>query len=219
MANEKDIEHKVEIYLLGYFQDLKKVIKFQEDQFKEYKIELDSHIDYTKLFPFIKTAIDSVAKNDKTITVGIFKSLYQETQDFVNLYNQFVKEHHGKTKQLNQKMITELLEENIVTQNDISSEQFQKIIYAKFKKHFEIQYKEVLQRFQKIVKMKCYYTDKVFWSNARRSPLIQDFFDKMGIEGKINLKSYMAYYLKRIKISNMKDPTWNEFLKQTLVML
>jgi flagellar biosynthesis chaperone FliJ len=167
MANEKDIEHKVEIYLLGYFQDLKKVIKFQEDQFKEHKIELDSHIDYTKLFPFIKTAIDSVAKNDKTITVGIFKSLYQETQDFVNLYNQFVKEHHGKTKQLNQKMIT----------------------------------------------------DKVFWSNARRSPLIQDFFDKMGIEGKINLKSYMAYYLKRIKISNMKDPTWNEFLKQTLVML
>jgi hypothetical protein len=219
MDSEADIEHKVEMYLKDYFKDLFIIIKFQEEQVLEHKIELDTLVDYIKLFPFIKSAIDTVSKNDKTVTVGVFKKLYAESDDFVSLYNQFVKEHHGKTKQLNQKMITDLLDEGLITANDVSNEQFQKIIYAKYKKHFEKEYKSVLQRFKKVVQTKCYYTDKVFWSNARRSPLVEEFFERIGIEGKINLKSYMTHYLTKIKITSMKDPTWNDFLHKTLKML
>jgi hypothetical protein len=214
-----DIDYEINKYLNDYFKDLNKLIKFHESKIIENKLDMDSPIDYVKLYPFINNTISTLAKNDKGITLGVFRTLHSETTELIKLYQQFVKEHNGKVKQHNQKMLSYFEIHHIIPEEDLKSESVLNVIFATFKKSFEIMYKNTHIRFRKIVQVKSYYTDKLFWSNARKSPIIKDFFERLGLTGKLNLKLYLAYYIKRVKTTSIKDPAWQEFLIQTFKML
>jgi hypothetical protein len=214
-----EIDFEVQDYVSDYFRDIKEVVKFQERQIENNELELESPVDYVRLFPFLSQTIQTISRNDQAVLLGVLKTIFDEVTELHALYLKFVKEHNQKTALKRESMITHMTLKGILSENDKNDKDIMKHLASTFKKYFEEEYKEYGNKLRNIIQIKAYYIDKTFWSNARKNVHISDYFDKVSNMKKLNLKSYIQYYLKRASKQTLKDPLWTDFLITTYKQL
>jgi len=105
-----------------------------------------------------------------------------------------------------------LKEENSLIVDDLTK--FEKVYQDLFKTFFEKQNQILKQILEKEMNILAYDFDTLLWENAKKSQIIQKFFEEAEIEGSYSTKTFMKYYLKTL--SNDKMNKQNQELLDTL---
>jgi len=94
-----------------------------------------------------------------------------------------------------------LKEENSKIIDDITQfEEFYKEIFEKF---FKQESETIIRILEKELDALAYQFDTILWENAKKSKVIQHFFEEAKIEGSYSTKTFMKYYLKNLQTEKM----------------
>jgi hypothetical protein len=107
-----------------------------------------------------------------------------------------------------------LKEENSKIIDDITQfEEFYKEIFEKF---FKQESSAIIRILEKELNALAYQFDTILWENAKKSKVIQHFFEEAKIEGSYSTKTFMKYYLKNLQTEkmNIKDSELNEIFEE-----
>jgi hypothetical protein len=241
-AKEK-LKNSITIYLANTFSDLEEVMNFHKDSLEKEELYEVPKIDYMKLQRFIVTAVNNLKDKDPSIQTALFVKLYKDINVLIKFYNHYVKafnkngEKHADKFIAKSKAYAEIIEEatgnkycqevqdalhndsNVEVKGAVTREEFniyaQTLFLAMYDERFSIN----VENMKDIINIKSEMFDKVFWSNARKSNSIKNYFEDLGAKGHFNLKTYIESYLKNIDVSKMKDASWHEYLQKCIKYL
>jgi hypothetical protein len=87
---------------------------------------------------------------------------------------------------------------------------------SEFLKRF-VEYSEnIRDGLTEVIQTKSYYFDKLLWSLASESQLIEKFFRQARIEGDYSTTTYIKYYLRNIDITKSNSSDWHNYLRDAL---
>jgi hypothetical protein len=94
-----------------------------------------------------------------------------------------------------------LKEENSKIIDDITQfENFYKEIFDKF---FQQESDAIIRILERELNALAYQFDTILWENAKKSKVIQHFFEEAKIEGSYSTKTFMKYYLRNLQAEKM----------------
>jgi hypothetical protein len=241
-AKEK-LKNSISIYLGNTFSDLEEVLYFHINALKHEDLYEVPKVDYMKLQRFIVTAVNNLKDKDPAIQTTLFVKLYKDINVLIKFYNHYVKafnhnaEKHADKFMNKSKAYASIIEEatgnkySQEVQDALKNSSSIEVVGAASRDEFNIYAKNLFmtmydERFTKnvsdmkdVVNIKSEMFDKVFWSNARKSGTIKNYFNDIGVQNHFNLKTYIESYLKSIDVSKMKDASWHEYLQKCIKYL
>lgn len=241
-AKEK-LNYSITIYLSNLFEDMQEVVKFHKEALVAEGLYEVPPIDYMKLQRFIVTAVNNLKDRDQAIQSPLFVKLYKDINVLIKFYNLFVKMHHENSAMHIDKFIkhtkafAEILGHatgeiycdevqealrntaSIKVEGTAKADEFIEYSKHQFEVMFNEKFDELANEMKNIINIKSHMFDKVFWSNARASGSIKNYFSDLGVTGHFNLKTYIQSYLKSVDISKMKDAEWHQYLQNCIKYL
>jgi hypothetical protein len=213
------IDEEINSYLSNLFQDVNRLIKFNENYIKENKLEIETDIEYGKLFPLLDSVYDRFGNADLGFKTFMLKSIKEEIDALKKIQTKHKSIYHKKEVEYSEKFILFLKEHIQNIEINLKDKDFKIVLVNKFKYVFSKAISQQQNSILNLINIKCYYFDKLIWMNVNRSKRIKDSYPDLEKFKKINLKVYLEYYLSKINVFSMKDPVWKDFLEETLEKL
>jgi hypothetical protein len=202
-------------YIEDYFRDLNELITFESQEILEHNMQVDTNVNYIKLFRLIENVINTLSYIDRKIKDSIFLTYYEQTKAILEVYHNFNKIEKSKHNIEYRDFLLFLKKESKYDES-IKYEDTPDL-RDEFDYQFTNKYAEVKIELRSILNLKCFYIDKRLWANAKNSTAIIEHFKNLNISKKnINLKTYLRIYLKKIPLTGLKDDSWHTFLLKTL---
>lgn len=94
--------------------------------------------------------------------------------------------------------------------------EFEKECYPIFVPPFATISTTLLHDLHSILNTKISLLNALFWSRARNSKAVLDFFRRADIKGEISLKTHISYYIRGVDMNKIKNCDWHNYLNECL---
>jgi hypothetical protein len=206
----------IEKYFNILFKDVIELIAFHKKEIIDNKQEIETEINYLKLYPFTENTIMSFSRLDIKIKTELLQKLTEDIAGMRTVYINYIKRYKSKDSFYLEKFIEYVKKRNLPIKEYLENEKFSLMVSSKFDTMFEKLYFDQKYDLEYIINNKGFYLDKLLWSEVNKSERIKEQYRELAEYKKLNLKIYLKFYLSKVNVFSSKDPGWKDFLEDTI---
>lgn len=219
-----------------YFSDEYEVLKFNINFLESNGFAYQSKVDYMKLNRFIAAAYSTIESNNNKVIDSLLSKFYKDIIFLNTFYKKFLeksKDIHSVFKHFFLKPmggmegVYSYVNKEKKPASALNEEEwlaFQEYVKETFVQEFKKEWDEYDKLLRSIINTKTYYFDKLLWSEAKKSPIIIDFFKKSKREEdqlseELSTKIFIKQYMQSIDLSHTKDVKWHQYLQNIVTVM